>query len=144
VYHGVCNIPVYCGAIVVENKATRCAGSEPCVGKKVKFDRGANSAELTPSSLLEERITWRSCGNCALRGILNLKSLKGPSEQVARCSVRWRMTERRFFHDSPSHSAMLILAFRAPRRVSRGVREGGGKVPVNKERNGESLSGGCR
>jgi len=50
VYHGVCNIPVYCGAIVVENKATRCAGSEPCVGKKVKFDRGANSAELTPSS----------------------------------------------------------------------------------------------
>jgi hypothetical protein len=144
VYHGVCNIPVYCGAIVVENKATRCAGSEPCVGKKVRRAHAELVKRKKVPLLLEERITWRSCGNCALRGILNLKSLKGPSEQVARCSVRWRMTERRFFHDSPSHSAMLILAFRAPRRVSRGVREGGGKVPVNKERNGESLSGGCR
>lgn len=34
---GVCNIPVYCAAIVVENKAIRCCRAARA-GKKLKFD----------------------------------------------------------------------------------------------------------
>lgn len=43
---GVCNIPVYCAPIVVENKAIRRV-EPPAWSKKLKFDRSANAAKLS-------------------------------------------------------------------------------------------------